>query len=245
MLAAGKGTRMRSDLAKVLHQAAGRPLLRWMLESATAAGCDDVVVVVGHQAEAVEAILPPGTRTALQAEQRGTGHAAQIGLAALDPAPGDEILVLPGDMPLIRSETLHALVATHRREGAAATLLSVIDGPREFGRIVRRDGTVVAVVEARDATAEEAAIREVNTSVYVFDATLLAEALAALRPDNDQGELYLTDVIDILSRQGHPLAAVTAPAEEALGVNSVGQLAAVDAALRRRTSETAPDQPRD
>ncbi len=241
VLAAGKGTRMKSDRAKVLHRVAGRPLLQWVLDSAAEIGCDDLVVVVGHQADAVEAILPPGTRTALQAEQHGTGHATQIGLAALDPAPGDEILVLPGDMPLVRPSTLRRLLDTHRRERAAATLLSVVDGPRDFGRIVRRDGVVVAVVEARDATPQEAAIREVNTSVYVFDGTLLAEALAALQPDNDQGELYLTDVIGILARRGERLAAVSAAAEEALGVNSLDQLAAAEAALRRRGSTGAPD----
>jgi bifunctional UDP-N-acetylglucosamine pyrophosphorylase/glucosamine-1-phosphate N-acetyltransferase len=237
VLAAGKGTRMRSDLAKVLHQAAGRPLVRWVLDAAAAAGCDDIVVVVGHQAAAVEAILPGGVTTALQEEQHGTGHAAQIGLAALDPSPGDEILVLPGDMPLIRPSTLRTLIATHRRVGAAATLLSVVDGPRDYGRVVRHDGAVVAIVEARDAGPEEVAIREVNTSVYVFDAGPLAAALATLRPDNDQGELYLTDVIGVLSGQGLPLAAVPASPEEALGVNSVDQLAVVDAALRRRTPD--------
>ncbi len=237
VLAAGKGTRMRSDLAKVLHQAAGRPLVRWVLDAAAAAGCDDVVVVVGHQAEAVEAVLPSGVRTALQAEQRGTGHATQIGLAVLDPAPRDEILVLPGDMPLIGPATLRTLCATHRRLGVAATVLSVMDGPRDYGRVVRDDGAVVAIVEARDATPEQAAIREVNTSVYVFDAVPLTDALATLRPDNDQGELYLTDVIGVLSRQGLPLAAVPASPEEALGVNSLDELAVVDAALRRRVSD--------
>lgn len=234
VLAAGKGTRMKSDRAKVLHEVAGRPLLQWVLDTVAAIGCEDIVVVVGHQADEVRAILPAGTRIAFQAERRGTGHATQVGLAAFDLIPGDVVLVLPGDMPLIRPESLVRLLGTHRSEEAAATLLSVIDGPREFGRVVRRDGAVVAVVEQRDATAEEQAIREVNTSVYAFDGVRLSEALQALRPDNDQGELYLTDVIGILAERGERLAAVTTEVEEALGVNSVDQLDPVDAALRQR-----------
>lgn len=234
VLGAGKGTRMKSDLAKVLHEAAGRPLILWMLDLLEAVEPAETVVVVGHQADAVSDALPDGVGTALQAEQNGTGHATEIGLAALSAGPGDIVVVLPGDMPLITRQSLGAMVATQRREGAAATLLTIPEGPRDFGRIVREDGAIAGIVEARDATPEQYAIGEVNTSVYAFEASALRSALEELRPDNDQGELYLTDVIGILVGRGEKIAAVPVAAEEATGVNSHDQLAAVAATLRRR-----------
>jgi bifunctional UDP-N-acetylglucosamine pyrophosphorylase/glucosamine-1-phosphate N-acetyltransferase len=235
VLGAGKGTRMRSDRAKVLHEVAGRPLIGWMLNLLDPIDPSETVVVVGHQADAVTAALPDGVRTALQADQRGTGHAARVGLAELPTDPGDVVVVLPGDMPLIRPESLTALIETHRQERAAATMLTISDGPRDFGRIVRGDDGIVAIVEARDATPEQYAIGEVNTSVYAFDADQLRSALGELTPDNDQGELYLTDVIAILVGRGARIAGVhVADAQEAIGVNSHDQLAEVAAALRRR-----------
>ena len=130
VLGAGKGTRMKSDLAKVLHGVAGRPMLHWVLDAVSTTGSVDTVVVVGHQADAVRAILPESVCSALQAEQLGTGHAASVGLGALDVDPADEIIVIPGDMPLLRGETLNELIATHRAACAAATVLSVeLDDP--------------------------------------------------------------------------------------------------------------------
>ena len=235
VLGAGKGTRMKSDVAKVLHEVAGRPLIGWMLRLLDAVDPAETVVVVGHQASAVTDALPPGVRTALQAEQNGTGHATQIGLAQLSIAPGDVVVVLPGDMPLIHEESLVGMVETHHAQGAAATVLTVPHGPRDFGRIVRNGDRVVAIVEARDATPEQYAIGEVNTSVYAFDGESLLSALAELQPDNDQGELYLTDVVGILVGRGETVAAAhVADPEEATGVNSHDQLAAVAAELRRR-----------
>ncbi len=236
LLGAGKGTRMKSDLAKVLHEAAGRPLINWMLEIVSQAGVEEVVVVVGHQAEDVAAVLPPGTRTALQAEQLGTGHAARVGFEVLAPAGDDIVLVLPGDMPLVRHETLEHLVELHRGTGAAATLLSCEPAdPTGYGRILRgADRHVLGIVEQRDATPAQLAIREVGTSVYAFSAEVLGEALATLSNHNSQGEYYLTDVIGTLADAGRRVEALIADAIEGEGVNSHDQLAAAATELRRR-----------
>ena len=237
VLAAGKGTRMNSDLAKVLHEVAGRPMVNWVVEHLDAAGCDDIVVVIGHQADVVAAVLPEGVATAHQHEQRGTGHAAGIGMEALDADVGDTVVVISGDMPLISSESLAALVATHAASDAPVTFLSaVLDEPRAYGRVVRDGlGAVTGIVEERDATPQERAIREVNTSVYAFDASFLRAALGRLRPDNDQGELYLTDTVAVAAADGHrPVAVIVDDPAEAFGVNTVEQLAEVSEKLIAR-----------
>ncbi len=237
VLGAGKGTRMKSDLAKVLHPVAGRPMLHWGLDALKEAGCDETVVVVGHQADAVRAILPDGTRSALQAEQLGTGHATMIGLEAFEVEADDEIIVMPGDMPLVRGETLEDLLALHRRIGAAATLLTVeLEKPGAFGRVLRSGSAVAGIVEAKDATPEQLEVNEVNTSVYVFSGRWLGSALSRISTDNAQGEYYLTDVIAILVGDGLLVAAHHAAPEEGLGINSVDQIADVEAALERRSS---------
>jgi bifunctional UDP-N-acetylglucosamine pyrophosphorylase/glucosamine-1-phosphate N-acetyltransferase len=236
VLGAGKGTRMRSDRAKVLHEIAGRPLVGWVLEMAASAGVERSVVVIGHQGDEVAAVLPEGTATALQAEQRGTGDATRIGMDALDPAPDDLVLVLPGDTPLIRPQTMRALVDLHRRTSAAATLLT--DRPADptgYGRIVRDEsGSVMRIVEHGDADETELAIDEVNTSVYVFTAADLRPALASLDSGNHQGELYLTDVIEILVARGARVEGLIADPGEGAGINSHDQLAEAAAVLRRR-----------
>jgi bifunctional UDP-N-acetylglucosamine pyrophosphorylase/glucosamine-1-phosphate N-acetyltransferase len=241
VLGAGKGTRMKSDLAKVLHPVAGRPMLHWVLDAVAAAGCHRTVVVVGHQADTVRAILPAGVESAYQQEQLGTGHAAMVGLDALDVTPEDDIIVMPGDMPLVRGETLRAMVAAHRAAAAAATILSVeLDDPPAYGRVIRRNGDVVAVVEVKDATPEQLAVKEVNTSAYVFAGAWLAGALSSLRTDNAQGEYYLTDVVEILVGDGHRVEAFKAAPEEGLGVNSIDEIAAVEMVLQR--DEAASDR---
>lgn len=234
VLAAGKGTRMYSDRAKVLHEAAGLPLVAWMHRIAGDAGAGQVVVVVGHQADEVAAALPSDTATARQAEQLGTGHAAAVGLERLDPC--DVVVVLPGDMPLIRPETIASLVTAHVAAGAAATVLSVdLADPSGYGRVVRdATGAVTAIVEHGDATEEQRAITEVNTSVYAFDPAVLDKALASLTDHNVQGERYLTDVIGVLVGDGLTVGAVAAHPVEGAGVNSHDQLAAAAAELRRR-----------
>ena len=243
VLAAGKGTRMKSDQAKVLHRAAGRPLLAWVLDSLGGVDVDQTVAVIGYQAEAVAEVLPSGVLPAIQHEQRGTGHATQVGLGAADVSPDDVVLVLLGDMPLITPATLRSVLFVHEQTGAAATLLSVIlEEDSAFGRVLRRDGHVVGIVEVRDATPEQLTVREMNTSVYAFRAAHLIAALEQLRPDNDQGELYLTDVIGILVSSGHPVAAVVLPdPDEARGVNTLEEHEAVSDLLAARGAGSDPE----
>jgi len=228
---------MRSGLAKVIHRAAGRTLLEWVLAALRPLDLDDVVVVVGHQADDVAATLPDGVRSVVQDPQRGTADAVGRGVAALGDTSGT-VLVVPGDMPLLRAGTLAALLARHAAGAAAATVLtSRVEDPTGYGRVVRDGDDVVAIVEERDADEPQRRIHEINTSVYAFAADALAGALQEVRADNAQGEYYLTDVVGILVGAGRRVGAVEAPAEEAAGVNSHAQLAAAAAALRRRINE--------
>jgi len=237
VLAAGKGTRMKSDLPKVLHRVGGRSLLEWVLAAAAPLEAEETVVVVGHGADAVAVVLPSNAMTVVQEPQLGTGDAARVGLGACSDAV-DTVLIIPGDMPLLAVDTLAAVVDAHRDKGAAATVLTVkMDDPTGYGRVERRWDQVTAIVEQRDADERQQAIDEVNTSVYAFDAALLSDALGRLGSDNSQGEYYLTDVIGILSGQSRPVAAVTTGAVEGTGVNSHVQLAAVGEVLRHRTNE--------
>ena len=246
VLAAGKGTRMKSDLAKVLHRAAGRPLVLWMLDVLSPLPVDHTVVVVGHQADRVRAVLPESVDTALQAEQNGTGHAVMVALESIELSADDTVLVIPGDMPLIESDSLRRLFDTHQATGAAASLLTIVlEDPPPYGRVIRNEsGHVVEVVEARDATPEQLAVNELNLSVYLFNAALLQSALTELTPENDQGELYLTDVIGILTSRGQTLAAVAAGSpDEGSGVNTMAELEEVGRRLeakRRHTSDVRP-----
>jgi bifunctional UDP-N-acetylglucosamine pyrophosphorylase/glucosamine-1-phosphate N-acetyltransferase len=235
VLGAGKGTRMKSDLAKVLHPVAGRPMLLWALDVLEAADVDETVVVVGHQADAVRAILPPGVGSAYQAEQLGTGHAVMVALENLEVDPDDDVIVMPGDMPLVRAETIIDMLGIHRSTAAAATMLSVeVDEPGAYGRVIRDGGRVLGIVEAKDATPDQLTINEVGTSVYAFSGSRLRAALLRIGTDNAQGEYYLTDVIGILAGDGDRVEAHIADAEEGLGVNSIEQIADVEAALERR-----------
>jgi bifunctional UDP-N-acetylglucosamine pyrophosphorylase / glucosamine-1-phosphate N-acetyltransferase len=237
VLAAGKGTRFRSDLAKVLHRAAGRTLVGHVLEALRPLDLAQVIVVVGHQAEdvraEVEASGVPGVTTVLQAEQRGTGHAVQQAVPAL--AEGIErVLVLPGDTPLLTAPTLAQLLDAS--EGRAAAMLTAeLDDPSGYGRVLRTDaGTVAGIVEHRDATDDELAVREINAGMYLVDRPLLEDGLARLDDDNDQGELYLTDIVGFLTGDGHAVAAVVVDEDEVAGVNDRRQLADAAAVLHRR-----------
>lgn len=234
-MGAGKGTRMKSNTAKVLHPVAGRPMVSWVLAAVAETDPVETVVVVGHHGDAVRAILPANVGAALQAEQLGTGHAALIGLEALTPHPEDEVIVIPGDMPLVKGSTLNSLLAAHRQAGAAATLMTVVlDEPRAYGRIIRSGGAVAAIVEVKDATEEQLQISEVNPSVYVFSAALLPDALHRIGTANAQREYYLTDVIEILVADGHRIEAVIGDPEEGLGINSIDQIPEVENVLRKR-----------
>ncbi len=236
VLAAGKGTRMKSDLPKVLHKLDGRPLLDHVLDTAAAAGIGHTVVVVGHEADLVKATCArPGLSFALQQPQLGTGHAVQVGMPAV--RPGGWCVVLAGDVPLLRATTLSRLIDETLASGAAATVLTcVVDDAGAYGRIVKdAQGRVQRIVEARDATAAEKAIGEYNSGVFCFRTADLVEALASLRTDNDQGEYYLTDTVAFLVGQGRTVAAVqTDDPDEVVGINTVDELAAAGRLLAAR-----------
>ena len=228
VLAAGQGTRMKSDLAKVLHPVAGRPLLAWVLDSLRDLELDRVLVVVGHQRERViSAFTGARVEWVVQAEQRGTGHAVLMAGAALADFDGT-LLVVCGDTPLLRAETLHALLEGHAASGASVTVLSMrVPEPRGYGRILRdARGGLAAIVEERDATDEQRRIDEVNSGVYAFRYPALAETLSSLTARNAQGEYYLTDTVSLMGRRGLGTAVVcAADHRELLGINTVEQLA--------------------
>ena len=233
ILAAGEGKRMRSRTPKVLHRLCGRPLISYPLRLAQTLA-DRVVMVVGPNAGGVRALVGEGVTIAEQRERLGTGHAVQQARETC-PATG-ALLVLAADMPLLLLETIERLVEHHRTSGAAATVLTaVVERPQGYGRVLRQGGRVKRIVEDRDATDDQKKISEINTSVYCFDAKRLWPALAEIKPDNDQGELYLTDVIGVLARAGAKVEAVTvADPVEAMGINDRKQLAALAAIQRRR-----------
>jgi bifunctional UDP-N-acetylglucosamine pyrophosphorylase / glucosamine-1-phosphate N-acetyltransferase len=236
VLAAGEGTRMRSSLPKVLHPIAGRSMLSWVLEAVSETKPERTVVVVGHGAEHVVASLPDGVEHCVQSERLGTGHAASIALDHLAPAQGTDVLVVPGDTPLIDGDTLSALIDTRANSGAAMAMLStVIEDPSGYGRIVRDDtGAVVGIVEQADCDETQLAIQEINAGMYVFDAGTMQRDLAGLRPDNAQGEFYLTDLVAMATGRGDAIAAVRAAPEHVSGVNTHSHLAAAATVLRRR-----------
>ena len=241
VLAAGKGTRLRSDAPKALHTAAGRTLLGWTLESIAPLHASATVVVVGDGAAAVTAALPEGATHAIQDPQLGTGDAARIGLGHLSPDV-DTVLIIPVDMPLLSSDTLRSVVDTHHRSGNLATMLvAAISDPTGYGRVLRDGDAVVGIIEEGDASDEQRTIDEINTSVYAFDRARLATALAALENDNAQGEYYLTDVIHQFAAASDPVGVVTTDEVEALGVNTLSQLAAAGASLRRRINKRLMD----
>lgn len=228
VLAAGQGTRMGSDLAKVLHRMAGRALLRHVLDAVADLGVERTLVVVGHQRERVRAAFDrAGLEWVEQVEQCGTGHAVMMAGPALEGFRGT-LLVVCGDTPLLTAATLHDLLATHAGSGAVVTVLSMrIPDPRGYGRIVRDLGaTVRAIVEEADASVEERRIDEVNSGVYAFDWPRLEDVLSSLSAHNAQGEYYLTDAVDRLRRAGHATAVLCAPDHrELLGINTPEQLA--------------------
>jgi bifunctional UDP-N-acetylglucosamine pyrophosphorylase/glucosamine-1-phosphate N-acetyltransferase len=237
ILAAGKGTRLRSGLAKVLHRAGGRTLVEHVVRACQSLKPRSIVAVVGHQAEQVSSVLEPlGVSTVLQEPQRGTGHAMLVARRALG-SRAKVAIVMPGDAPLVRTDTLAALVQLHRQGKAAATILSAeVAQPAGYGRIVRRaDGTVAAIVEDSALTDDQRGINEINSSIYAFTLEKLWPCLAQLRPDNKHRELYLTDAIALLREKSETVLAQIAPdPDEVLGCNTRADLAGVDLVFRRR-----------
>jgi bifunctional UDP-N-acetylglucosamine pyrophosphorylase/glucosamine-1-phosphate N-acetyltransferase len=227
ILAAGKGTRMKSDLAKVLHPIGGRPLLQFVLDACEPLHLDETVVIVGHQAEQVSELSSAnGASTALQAEQLGTGHAVDQARARLAGRAG-QVLVLCGDVPLLTTETIRSLLERTEETGSAATVLTAIaDDATGYGRIVRDgDGRVTAIVEHKDASESQREIREYNTGTWCFDNAKLWGLLDRLDTDNSQGEYYLTDVVELLVADGQRVEAVICEDErEVQGINTVADL---------------------
>ncbi len=246
VIAAGRGKRMRSKTAKVLHPVAGRPLIWYMVSLAGRVADARVVVVIGHQAERVRAYLEQSKTEfepfdiALQPEQLGTGHAVQQAKAALMPngkAASKHCLIVNADTPLLRRTTVKRLLARHEREKATLTLLSTdLSDPRGYGRVVRGNaGRVVKVVEEPDATRVERAIHEVNVGTYVVETSFLFRALARVHAQNAQGEYYLTDIVGLAVAEGRRVAGLkTADSSECVGVNTREHLAFVEQAMRQR-----------
>jgi bifunctional UDP-N-acetylglucosamine pyrophosphorylase / glucosamine-1-phosphate N-acetyltransferase len=250
IMAAGEGSRMKSTRPKPIHRLCGRPMVLHVVDALSPLGLERAIVVVGHGAERVTKALleeaPAGVplEFVTQHVQRGTGDAVSVALTAfsaeeLDDESDGDVIVMPGDQPLFRQETLAALVRTHVEADAAATVLTaVVPDPSGLGRVVRgRGNRVQRIVEHRDADDEERLITEINTSVYCFKRSLLAPALRRLSPENSQGEYYLTDVVEVLYDAGYNVVShIVDDVAEATGVNDRAQLAVAEAALRRRTN---------
>lgn len=242
VLAAGEGTRMKSQTPKVLHEVCGRALVDHMLQAARDLGPERLIVVIGHARERVGAHLAqtsPDARAVVQREQRGTGHAVRTVLEEVGTIAGT-VLVTYGDVPLLRAETLAELLGRHAADGNAVTVLTAeVPDPTGYGRIIRdSSGAVLRIVEEKDATPEQRAVREMNSGIYAFDGLLLADAVKRVSTDNAQGEEYLTDVLAILREDGHRVGAhIAADFAEVEGVNDRVQLALARKVLNQRLLE--------
>ena len=241
ILAAGLGTRMKSATIKILHRAAGRPIIEYVLDLAADLTDAPPVMVVGHQRDAVQQAVDGRARFAVQEQQLGTGHAVLQAAKILEASglKGRRVLILSGDVPLTRPETLQKLLDEHERSQNALTLLTMkLDDPAMYGRIVRDSNGVAKIVEAKDASPEEKRINEVNAGIYVFDGEHLFDNLRNLSNTNAQGQYYLTDLIAVLRKSGRRVGAIVADDPiEALGVNSRSDLAQVEGEIQRRVVE--------
>lgn len=239
ILAAGLGTRMKSKVPKVLHQAAGVPLVTHVLEALKQAGVKDIIIVLGYQGEKVQETLGQGYRYVYQREQLGTGHALLQALPLLQEYSGENCLVLCGDTPLLRGKTLEKLLQKHQQTGAKATVLTArLADPRGYGRIIKGSQGIKKIVEEKDASAEEKTVQEINTGAYCFDLDRVREGLQKLTPANAQGEYYLTDLIKFLvDKKERVETLLLEDSLEAMGVNNRIQLAEAEAHLRQRILE--------
>src|SRR5918995_2379725 len=234
ILAAGKGTRMKSNRAKVLHTLCGVPMVNYVIEATRPLVPEGLFVVVGHQAGLVEAVLPKDAKPVLQEEQRGTGDAVRVALDALEGEDEGVLLVVNGDGPLISDGTLGELVERHSSAGVGATVLvAELEDPSGLGRVVE-DAGVVRIVEERDATESERQIRLVNLGIYAFRLSEIRDTIGGLTPENEGGELYLTDVLETIGRRSRAVTYRLKNPEEANLVNDRSQLARAEEILRRR-----------
>lgn len=240
ILAAGKGTRMKSDLVKVLHPICGKPMVWYVVDLARTLGAEKTVVVVGHQASTVrEAMGGEDLTYALQEEQLGSAHAVLQAADALDGFDGD-VLILCGDVPLLLSSTIEALLASHRSHGGVITVMTaLLDDPGSYGRVVKNEaGEVLKIVEARDANEEEKAVREINTGIYCARSNFLFDAVRKIGNTNAQGEYYFTDIFEIARREGHRTGSFIIPdPSEAMGINTPDDLKVAESMMQGRSSQ--------
>jgi bifunctional UDP-N-acetylglucosamine pyrophosphorylase / glucosamine-1-phosphate N-acetyltransferase len=239
ILAAGKGTRMKSDLLKVAHHVAGKPVVNYVVDTVQDIGVSTIYMVIGHQAESIKELLPSkNIEFVLQKEQLGTGHAVmQVG--NIYPASESTVLILAGDCPLIKPETLHSLINMHVESNSAATVLTTnMKDPALYGRILRGEmGTVLGIKEAKDCNKDELKITEINTGVYAFKSSFLFENLKKLNTNNKQGEYYLTDILHILKKSGDPVSAYCVDDEkQAIGINTRLDLAKSNKVIYQRNN---------
>lgn len=239
ILAAGMGTRMKSKMPKVLHKVCGKPLSKWVIDASKAAGADKVCAVVGHKAETVKEVLGDVCEFALQAEQKGTGHAVMQAINVIKNSKG-EVVILNGDTPLITAKTINKAIEYHKNNGNQATVITaILDDATGYGRIVRdNDGSVLKIVEQKDASEEEKKINEVNSGMYVFDAQSLVYALDKITPNNAQGEYYLTDTLEILLSAGKKIGGYAiSDNDEIRGINDRVQLNEAEKIMQKRINE--------
>ena len=239
ILAAGMGTRMKSKMPKVLHKVCGKPLSKWVIDASEAAGADKVCAVVGHKAETVKEVLGDVCEFALQAEQKGTCHAVMQAIDVIKNSKG-EVVILNCDTPLITAETINKAIEYHKNNGNQATVITaILDDATGYGRIVRdNDGSVLKIVEQKDASKEEKKINEVNSGMYVFDAQSLVYALDKITPNNAQGEYYLTDTLEILLSAGKKIGGYAiSDNDEIRGINDRVQLNEAEKIMQKRINE--------
>ncbi len=238
ILAAGLGKRMKSDKAKVLHEIQGRPMILYVVETARKIAGDDVVVVIGNQAQEVRAIISDTAELffAYQDQQLGTGHAVLCALPQI-PEHCDQVIILCGDVPLIQPETIAALVEDHLRARRDVSLLAVeMDNPSGYGRVLLDDNRQIsAIIEEADANADQKRIKLINSGIYCIDKAFLLQALPEIRPDNAQGELYLTDIMSIGYQEKRNMGVVVGTnCQKIIGINTCQDLATVDAIMKSR-----------
>lgn len=239
ILAAGMGTRMKSKMPKVLHKVCGKELCRWVIDASKTAGADSVCAIIGHKAEMVKETLGDVCEFALQAEQKGTGHAVMQAIDVIKAAKG-EVVILNGDTPLVTAQAIKNAIDYHKSSGNQATVITaILDDATGYGRIVRgNDGGVLKIVEQKDASEEEKKIKEVNSGMYVFDSDSLVYALDKITPNNAQGEYYLTDTLEILLNAGKKVGGYAiADNDEIRGINDRVQLNEAEKIMQKRINE--------